>query len=60
MIIYEVQEFGNEKVAADALKKNADTMKKQADAAKAKLKIKDAQSKLVKTIQPIKPSSQID
>ena len=52
MIIYEVQEFGNEKAAADALKKNAENMKRQADAAKARLKVKQGQQQLVKSVQP--------
>jgi hypothetical protein len=34
------------------MKLQADTMKKNADSAKARLKIKDAQNKLIKAIKP--------
>ena len=42
------------------MKLYADTMMMNADAAKARLKIKDAQSKLVKAMQPVKPKQYIE
>jgi hypothetical protein len=46
--------------ASDNMKLYADTMMMNADAAKARLKIKDAQSKLVKAMQPVKPKQYIE